>query len=564
MLAHFSPSISLELFELYGRVLQFLVAGETTVFYYNPSGLNCSWHWLWQRNLTTNPQIVWQRDEPAVDLIKQFNSNLFVLACLSMEFNEWELLGLASSLSHLRGVRVLIEVAGTGSPSEELLASKILSNCLKNSMLNAMLYFQQWSRLLVIYSFRAFPHFDLIKQKILPQGPTGLQMFVDQLADIRGLEIVAIPDLSPPNSFQYTDVNGQKRVAGYLWTFIAEFASSLGGRLKASYPTWSSGRTPASRYMQELTRNASVDFGLTTTMVTEKELKSIYQYSYPILYSSWCTMLPMERPIPVFSLFHRILSYEAVILVLTASLVLGLLVPGLLKYLDINFRWRLLHLTPRLLALVLVCACAAQLLSLLISRPTSTRIDSFDDLLRSGLRIFGMRSEFYFLEGDFRAKYAAAFHLTNDPTELYDNRNYFNTSWAYTITTVKWAVIDAQQRHFTRPVFRLSRDMCFNGFMPSCLLIPPESVYRDRLQHFTLRMDQSGLIAYWIRMSFYDMVKAGRMTIKDYSQTQQLPALNLNDIQLAWHLSLLGVIISLVVFGLELLRFYTPVFLNSL
>ncbi|XP_034665404.1 uncharacterized protein LOC117899481 [Drosophila subobscura] len=564
MLAHFSPSISLELFDLYGLVLQLLVPGETTVFYYNPSGLNCSLDWLWQRNLSTNPQIVWQKNEPAVDLAQHFNSNLFVLACLSRESIEMELGGLSSSLSHLRGARVLIEVADTANPNEDLLATNILSLCLKNSMLNVMLYFQQWSRHLIIYSFRAFPHFQLIKQNILTQGPARLQMFVDQLADLGGKEIIAIPDLSPPNTFEYKDASGETRFAGYLWRFIAEFASSLGGRLKASNPTWVSGRTAASLYMLELTRNASVDFGLTTTMITEKSFKNYYQYTYPMLYSSWCTMLPMERPMPVHSLFHRIMSCEAVVVVVTASLVLGLLVPAILKYLGINFRGRLVHLTPRLLALVLVCACAAQLLSLLISRPTSARIDSFDDLLRSSLKIFGMRSEFYFFDGDFRAKYASAFHLTNDPSELYDNRNYFNTSWAYTITTVKWAVINAQQLHFSRPVFRLSHNMCFHGFMPGSLLIPPESVYRDRLHHFILRMDQSGLIAYWIRMSFYDMVRAGRMTIKDYSQTQQLHALTLNDFRLAWHLSLLGVIISLVAFVLELLRFYIPVFLNSL
>ncbi|EDW38994.1 GL13644 [Drosophila persimilis] len=563
MLAHFSRTISQELFDLYGLVLQFLVTGETTVLYYNPSGLNCSWHWLWQRNLTTNPQIVWQSAEPAVDLVQQFSSNLFVLACLSRESNEWELMGLSSSLSHLRGVRVLIDVAGPGR-NEELMATKILSYCLKNSMLNVMLYFQRWSRHLFVYSFRAFPHFVLIKQRILSPGSPRPQMFADQLADIKGKEIIAIPDFSPPNSFEYTDANGETRVAGYLWTFIAEFASSLGGRLKVSYPTWATGRTASSLYMLEVTRNASVDFGLTPTMVTEKNIKWYYQYSYPMLYSSWCIMLPMERPIPVFSLFHRVLSCEAVIVVLAASLVFGLLVPALFKCLGIDFRCKLVHLTPRLLALVLVCACAAQLLSLLISRPASARIDSFDDLLRSGLKIFGMRSEFYFFDGDFRAKYAAAFHLTNNPTDLYDNRNHFNTTWAYTITSVKWAVIETQQRHFPRPVFRLSRDMCFNGYLPSSLLIPPESVYRDRLQQFTLRMEQSGLISQWIRMSFYDMVRAGQMTIKDYSQSQQLRALTLQDLQLAWRLSGLGVIICVVAFVLELLRFYTPVFLNSL
>ncbi|EDW43335.1 GM26509 [Drosophila sechellia] len=178
--------------------------------------------------------------------------------------------------------------------------------------------------------------------------------------------------------------------------------------------------------------------------------------------------------------------------------------------------------------------------------------------------IFGVSSEFYFLDGGFRAKYASVFHLTENSNELYDKRNYFNTSWAYTITSVKWNVIEAQQRHFGHPVFRYSTDLCFSSETPWGLLIAPESFYREPLQHFNLKINQAGLITHWMTQSFYEMVRAGRMTIKDYSRTNLMKPLRIQDLRKCWLIFAVGLGTSTVVFTIELLLIYTNVFLNSL
>ncbi|KAH8356380.1 hypothetical protein KR084_009174 [Drosophila pseudotakahashii] len=559
MLSNFSSSPAPELVDLYGLVLQFLVPAETTVFYFNPAGQNCSWERLQRTNLSQHPQLVWHREESYPGLYKQHSNKIFAMACLSHNAYEWQLQLLATSLTRFRSVKILIELqAGESS----FLASQVLSLCLQHSMLNVVLYFKRWTRPLNIYNYQAFPYFTLVKHRL--SEALRSRIYNNQLANLRGYQMRVQPDLSPPNSFPYRDSRGEYRIGGFMWRIIQHFSESLGAGIHVLYPTWPKGKVASSEYMLEFTRNGSSDVGLTTSMITFKHEERYRDYSYPMFYSSWCTMLPVEKPLNVQTLFTHVLSPGLALLLLLAFILCFLLIPPLIKFLGIAFRGRLIRMTLRIFILIMMCASSAQLLSLLISPPLLDRIESFDDLLASDLKIFGLRNEFYYLDGAFRAKYAAAFHLTDDLNELFDNRNYFNTSWAYTITSVKWHVIEAQQRHFAHPVFRFSKTMCYNWDSPCGLLIAPESIYRDPLQHFTLRMDQAGLISHWMTSSFYDMVRAGRMTIKDYSLTHPMSPLRTKDLRIWWSILVTGLGTSSVVFAIELLLFYTNVFLNSL
>ncbi|XP_017072516.1 uncharacterized protein LOC108108830 [Drosophila eugracilis] len=559
MLSNISFSPAPELVDLYGLVLQFLVPAETTLFYFNPTKSNCSWEILQRTNLTQQPQIVWLREEMYPGLYNRHSSQIFAMVCLSERLYEWQIRLLAKSLTRFRFVRILIEIQDKES---YFLASQVLSLCQHYSMLNVVMYFQRWTRHLNIYTYTAFPYFNLAKQRL--SGASPPRVFTNQLADLRGYQLRVQPDLSPPNSFSYRDKHGETRIGGFMWKIIENFSETLGAGIQILYPTWRKAQVSSSEYMLEFTRNGSSDFGLTTNMIIFKPEERYQDYSYPMFYSSWCTMLPLEKPLSVHTLFGHVLTSGTVVLLHLIAILCFLVVPQLIKLLHIRFRGKLIRLALRIFSLVMLSASSAQLLSLLIFPPVHSRIKSFDDLLLSGLKIFGMRNEFYFLDGSFRAKYASAFYLTDNPNALYDNRNYFNTSWAYTITSVKWRVIEAQQRHFAHPVFRFSEDLCFNWSSPCALLIAPESIYRESLHHFTLRADEAGLINLWMTQSFYDMVRAGRMTIKDYSGTTVMRALRTKDLRICWTIFAAGLGTSSVVFTIELLLFYTNVFLNSL
>ncbi|XP_017085702.1 uncharacterized protein LOC108117686 [Drosophila eugracilis] len=561
MLANLDRNVGIaaELLNLYGLVIQLLVRGETTLVYYNPSGLNCNWNVLWHRNLTTHPQIVWQRSYAYPDLYDQFNGELMVLACLSAgSSGTGQLKNLATSLNHLRTLRVLIEVAGF---SRESLAIQVLSFCLSQSMLHVELYFRNYNHSLILYTYRAFPKFELIKRAI--SGNERVAIFVNKLQNLEGHRLRVMPDLSPPNTFCYRDAMGKDVVVGYLWDFMADFASRINASLEVVRPNWPAGVASESSYMLQYTSKGLIDVGLTTTLITKRNLWAIHQYTYPIFISSWCTMLPVERPLLTPDLFERILSPALAAVLVPITLATWLVVKHLSWLFPLK-NSRLACIVRRLLAMLLLTTCSAQLLSLLISPPYHQRITSFDDLLHEDLKILGMRSEFYYFDGAFRARYAGIFHLIDDPDQLYDHRNHFNTSWAYTMAYTKWMVIKTQQRHFSKPVFRWSKDLCFVDFMPTSIVVAPNSIYWQSLKNFSFTANQAGLINHWIEKSFYDMVKAGKMRIKDYSELVVLKPLEIGDLQLIWRICGAAIAVAIGIFLVELFYFYANEFLNSL
>lgn len=276
-------------------------------------------------------------------------------------------------------------------------------------------------------------------------------------------------------------------------------------------------------------------------------------------------MMPLERPIQRSALLKHILELNALTLLLVSYLCCWL-------WRDIRFNrlplwirhcWRCMRLAPRLLALFLLSLCLAQLYHLMIRRPRKTHINSFDDLLNSDLHVFGLRAEFDMLTDDFRARYAAAFRLTDNLAKFFAMRNSLNTSWAYSITSTKWIIYEELQRYFKRPLFKYS-DICLQGNNPDSILLTEDSIYRDVLKLYTMRVQQSGLLLHWMQQSFYDMVKAGKMQLKDYSIQIPMRPLNVQDFEVAWHCCCLGFGLALFVFGVELLRFYVNVCLNHL
>ncbi|KAI8033551.1 uncharacterized protein LOC128265454 [Drosophila gunungcola] len=542
--------------DLYGLLVQFLLKGAPTLVYYNPEGLDCSWNLLWQRNLTTQPQIVWQRSHENSTLNFRFNGDIIMLACLAEgSSGATHLENLAGSLSHLRSVRLLIEVVAF---SQDILASQLLSICLRASLLYVELYFQNSNHSPILYTYQAFPKFELVKRTI--SGAKGIELFANKLSNLQGHRLRVMPDLSPPNTFDYRDASGEQRVAGYLWDFMATFAGRKNASLEVIRPQWQAGGAPESAYMQEYAANGSIDVGLTTAGITKRNFGAIHQYTYPILITSWCTMLPVERHLQTVDLFDRILCPALAVILIVTILVSWLL----LRHLSYLKSLRLARIVLRLLALLLMTTCSAQLLSLLISPPYQERITSFDDMLDGDLRILAVRGEFYDFDGSFRARYAGLFHLTDDPEEFYYLRNHFNTTWAYTVPFTKWLVINYQQQHFAKPLFRLAKDLCFLEFIPTSIVVAPYSIYWESLKDFTLAVEQSGLVTHWIRKSFNDLVKAGKMSIKDYSQLVELKSLDIGDLELAWRICGAAVLAAIAIFLMEFIFFYVNAFLNNL
>ncbi|KAL7728197.1 hypothetical protein ACLKA6_005615 [Drosophila palustris] len=560
-----SESSVSELYPLCALIIQLI--GERSIFYYNPSNRDCNWSWCQQHNFTSQPQWVWHTQVPYFRLREQHNTEFFVLACLSEELYMAELGGLLESLSALRNVRVLIELASHKRvPDENSLALDILKYLYMRKLLNVALYFQHGTNPLQLYSYEVFPQFTLIQHRFTRMGLIGNEedLFRNQLKHLKGYKLRVMHDYSEPNTILYTDASGNKQLTGFMWHFIETFAEHFGASIIPMHPTWPARRVLSEPYILELTRNGSADIGL-VSLSFKNFLKRPQQYSYPVYYSNWCIMMPLELPLRRSVLFGHILEAKALALLIMSFLCFCLYRGIRLNQVPLWIRdcWRCWRLAPKLLALFLLSLCLAQLCHLLIRRPQQSHIKSFDDFLDSDLHIFFLRSEFDTLKDDFRAKYARVFRLTDNLDEFFRMRNSLNISWAYSITRIKYVVFKELQRHFQRPLFRYS-DICLSGYFPDSLVLADDSIYREVLQLYALRVHQSGLFHHWLRFSLYDMVKAGKIKLKDYSTPIPMKPLNLQDFKLAWRLCCAGLVLALFVFCLELLQFYVNVCLNHL
>lgn len=269
-----SGSLAAEIYQLYALVLQFV--DRRSIFYYNPGRLDCDWQrWQQRGNLSSQPQWVWHSRMPFAQLKEQQTSELFVLACLPASYDAPGLAGLSGSLNHLKEMPVLIELLDSTAihqSDKDSLASQVLAYCLKNSMLNVALYFQQDRSHLTLYSFSAFPSFTLIKRKLLHSrlaGGAG-ELFPDQLANLRGYTVRIMPAYSEPTSIIQRDANGKHRISGYGWRVIETFAQKIGANISIVLPTWRPERLLTEAYMLKFTRNGSIDFGLLSTQMTHR------------------------------------------------------------------------------------------------------------------------------------------------------------------------------------------------------------------------------------------------------------------------------------------------------
>ncbi|XP_033150130.1 uncharacterized protein LOC108601481 [Drosophila busckii] len=223
--------------------------------------------------------------------------------------------------------------------------------------------------------------------------------------------------------------------------------------------------------------------------------------------------------------------------------------------------WHCLKLLPLLLLLLAACICPAVYSSLMVRPPHKAVIADFDELLASDVHVMLVRSAFEHFPADFRAKYAAAFRLTENVTNLLTMRSSYNTNWGYLVSTFNWLVVQQQQQHFQQPLFRYS-DLCMHRLAHYSAILGENSIYRQALDLHIMRTQQSGLLKHWLKHSFYDLVKTGRMQLKDYSSKRMRWPLRVQDLRTSFICLLAGLSLAFFVLLLELIYFYGKIYLN--
>lgn len=531
---------------IYAELISTVVRSNNfrTIFYFAPEDETERCHMANWKSFTeeTIPWLTWNSIK-SFKLGDLLSSELLILACLPQVYRQDLLIRISDFLQYIRHAKVLVELP---SDQDVNLANRVLKFCLQNYMFNVALYFADFENTHTLYSFDAYPSYALNSHQF---GQSYFEIYPDKTIDLKGYALRTQPDLSEPSTILYYDSEGHPRLLGYVWNIVEEYSRKHNGSLQFSFKP-EMGKIMNNIQIMDLARKNLIDISASVQPTSLGYPRHYREFSYPVHITSWCTMMPLQPYLDVREFYGWILPGLTVFFLITLWLIHELL----------KGRWtrhqRLIGIGWLVLAGLMAFNVQGRLLTLFIVPPGKGFIKNFAELHDSKTRILIYRNEYNAVDFDLRTKYASAFYLTDRVPELIAHRNSLNTSFGYTVTKTKWNLYAEQQAHSSSHLFYYAEGLCFYQSIPFALVIHENSPHRESLHRYILQIVESGLYNYWVSKSFYYMVQAGRLHIRDLGETRQSRTLMMQDLLDVLYAYAIGVLISLVFFVGELIVYW--------
>ncbi|KAH8269462.1 hypothetical protein KR018_003419, partial [Drosophila ironensis] len=498
------------------------------------------------------------------------NTQILVLVCLNSEFQNDLMNSLCENLMDMRGSPILLMV------NLETNLSRLFEECRSSQMLNVLAL--RGRNREYIYSFRAFPHFQVIQRTI----HQVTRFYEPQVSNLQGFPIATIPYNLLPRSVIYKDQQGNRQMGGYLAHFHRSFAKSLNASLLVRWDLVPEDETPNHNVTSKLMADGLVDFPLVLTTLAPEP----FYPSYVVEISSWFLMLPVEPDMPPSSLYfnlkgwryflglmvllalllvnaHRLESGEGYFTlrcghifgdhVLRAILAQSFVMPSTLSH-----SRTILYSLLMLAGLIVSTFYSANLSTLLVDPPPAYRILSYNDLRRTHGKILISQQELPTLNesiGKTLDLNLDTFEITPSTVEFLVRRNELNTSFGYPVTNTLWPLLQLKQIKLQRPLFRESKEIRFLHFMPVTMPMARNSVYRDIFNRYISHTLESGLYNLWFQRSYHELIAIGKLNYSLDTEESSYHDLVWEDLLYIWIAYTGGIAISMLVFPLEILYF---------
>ncbi|XP_017072512.2 uncharacterized protein LOC108108827 [Drosophila eugracilis] len=524
-----------------------------TLLYYRLSSCDCWFEgFLGTDNSTT---LLW--NDKTYPHYLGFRQDMDILAVVCLSFSQYKevLNALSIILDQIRSIPLVLQFCGEEDPiKEQDSAGIIFYLCWELKMPNVLLLSWNFFSTRTFYAYEMFPKFKVIRKVY----ETYLTLFPYKLGNLQGHPIRTLPDNSEPHTIVQRSLNGSYVIYGPVWRFMIEFAKHINGSLYLPGNPVTE-RTVNYAQVVDLVRNKTVEIAASLRPFVHVQRSKAHIFGYPMMVGNWCTMLPVERAIT---------SHEALLRLMKSPwtwlfLVLLYMLHKFLIY-RIRLNSPLVHLVKPLTFLALLCFLQAQLSAYFIGPQEVNHISSMQQVQEAGLKIRGMRSEFMEYPIDIKSRYASSFLLHDVFFDLAKYRNNFNTSYGYTVTSIKWELYKEAQLRLRRPLFRYSTDICVQKLSLFSLILENNCIYRYQMKEFIIRLHEAGLLRLWYRRSYYVMVEAGRFHLRDINTHHHVQAIPWSEWQYMAATYGVGLLFSVVVFVIELTIHCVNVCLDNL
>ncbi|XP_050316972.1 uncharacterized protein LOC126751080 [Bactrocera neohumeralis] len=503
--------------------------------------------------------IIYINELSAVQLRQHFRVELLLLVYLeeSLEAQSGLFKTVATSMKHrtLSNILFLINNDNTTATCDELYLEQLFQFCWQSKMINVAALCSDYKRTKQFYSYTHFPVFALEFKPLNALQLKDESMFPDRLHNLHEFEIPYVIGGREPRIIIY-EYNGKQILGGSVGHFFITFAAKHNFKF---YEPPNLRFTPGQQLVEAVRNNtAEISIGLAYPNIP------LDGFSYPYEQVNWCVWSPVEADIPNYDFFWIVFEGMtfalAVGVILLISVVLSCALwqhdkkPDLLRFfihdaclrgvLGQSFRElsrapfviRFIYLQICVLGILLTTSYNAYFATYWTSAPKVAPLRNIDDILYSNRKIFVFAPEYIELiarAADLR-KYIPMFYVEKDYKTFLSTRDTFNTKYLYMVPTTNWQIYNEQQKVFTTPLFRLRTDMCFYNNVPMCFPIHSNSIFSQILQDMILRTAQAGLTEYWRRSGFLEMLKAGRVSLKDLSRRNEFRAMAVEDMKYVW------------------------------
>ncbi|XP_075150356.1 uncharacterized protein LOC142224468 [Haematobia irritans] len=504
-----------------------------------------------------------------------FNSNVLAVIIMRQEINEDLMETMAQALDYMRETRILIIAVNVENTEDfkakglELLEKYKITNVVLviHSSLNASEIPREWWRIrpYLQYHWQLFSLCDGDHSEIYPH----------HWLNMANKTVITYPDQYPPNTIVYKDSAGDLRLTGYVALLVMEFAKHYNVHLQM---------------FQTLEEEKFIHFTEITQMVDEGLLDipmstdgggtgSWYNMSDAIEITEVAFMVPLSSQLTISEVFTLLLDGFFFASVLGFSFLLSFILtlgdyffedlliplnflinskvmPGILGQSFVErfthiIGLRMVYFFIGFVGLNISTQFSANVNSFFTSPPYHGQLETYEDLEHSPVKILIEESDAAIMQ-DWLPYHPTIVTYTNNLSYFLNSRQNFVTAYGYVIQSNIWNIYNRRQQYYRHKAFHVPRGMIYLDMMIWGIRLQYNSPYKQALNEFIQNCHDSGLMSVWKSQTYLDMSKLKRVPLQDPHEESGPKVLEVKDFFWIWLLVVIGWLVSLLVFFLEL------------
>ncbi|XP_055854445.1 uncharacterized protein LOC129918121 [Episyrphus balteatus] len=517
-------------------------------------------HFIAELTTSLGTPVILSTETSSFYLSGDFNENILTI----VQFDSTDLLlqKLSEYLQHLRFCKTIFVLKSSSRNDFEL--KRVFTFCWKYRMVNVIAVFQDFWNSSTFYSYRNFG--DLTIEEFT-WSKKDIVIFPDRLQDLEGIRFPVL--FEPADSGIIIKVNskGETIYGGLMGNIFSSLAKKINARLHKSNVN-----TSFLRKTHEGVMNGTIEMSGRSLVFSSDDIK---WYTYPIVVFDWSVMLPVESNIPIYKVFAFVFNWDSFVITIMGLILLslslaasnrfsgsifnfffnidcfrGMLGQGFTETPQASCSTKIIYSMIFVLGILMVTTYNAFLQSLMTTPPGEKVIKSFDDLQASGLKIYiniAEIKELSILRPDLMEKYSNLFQVESNSSVLKELRNSLNTDCAFIVTGMSWMNYENQQNFFNQKLFRWSEELCFVKNRLIEVIINENSIYKKLLNLHILETQSSGLLDFWMKKSFYELLAAGKVKRLKFG-LDELEQLKVEDLKWFWISTALALMIAVLCF----------------